>query len=444
MTIHSIRKIFAILLVVLIVLTSAAGGSTVCAETKSQPLPVIKGDAAIIYCNNTGEVVFEKNAETKYNPYGITKLMTALLAIQKLPLDKEVTVPAEAAKQGEPTMELKEGEKVSVEQLLYGTLMLSANDAAYTLAIETSGKTSKFIKKMNKTAKNIGCKSTVFNSVTGMEKNGQYTTAKDMAAIARVALDNPTIRKISGTTTYNMMPTNKHKKRYMKSTMDLITEEGSGITGGLTGNTGAYHCTVAGAFQQKGLELVVVILSDTRTERANDLRKLTKYAVSVVKGVRVIKEGKACGKVRIRQGAKTRLEAYNAETGYAYLPKEGAESLISTQTVMDTGIKAPVQKGDVVGTFRIYAGEEVVNEVPLVVHESVEKGWFPSYIGISNRVSLIILIVLVILFVLYSIVMFLRMKEKRRRRKIRQRKIMRMAEEEARKEAERQRRDWRF
>lgn len=406
--------------------------------------PSITAKGAIVYCENTGETVYAKNTDQKFYPYSITKLMTALLAVQNLTLDKEVTVSSNAASLGDSTMGLKAGEKVTVEQLLYGTLLLSGNDAACALGEAVSGSTEKFAKLMNKTAKNIGCEHTHFVNANGLRNKEHYTTAYDYMQITRVALSNSTIKRISGTTVYHMNATNKSKARTMKTHLDLLTTKGSGVYAGKTGYWSTTDCSIAVGYKKNGLQLYIVILGDTEKQRKPDLKALINYAVEKVEGVKVVKEGKDVGKVRVKHGAKTRLDAYTSETGYAYLPKEGSKSLISTKTVMSDNVKAPVKRGDVVGYYKIYVGDDVVNEVPLVAHENVETGWFPSYFGISNFMTIVICVILCLILLALIIIMGMRASYRRKLKKARQKKIMKIAEEEARREAEKNQRDWRF
>lgn len=443
MAISRIKKILVIIMALLLAaMLSLPAGVSYAAENVKKP--DVTAGGAIVYCENTGEVVYSKNAGEEFSPYSITKLMTSLLAVQNLPLDKEVTVSAKAASLGGSTMDLKAGEKVTVEQLLYGALILSGNDAAYALGEAVSGNMTDFVALMNKTAGNLGCSSTHFVNPNGLKSKNHYTSAKDYLQILRVALSNSTIKKIAGTRKYKMAATNMHKARIMKTHLDLLTTKNSGIYAGKTGYWSDSDCSIAVGYKKNGLHLYIVLLGDTSKERKNDLKKLIAYAEQKVEGVRVIGAGKESGKVRINHGAKTRLEAYTSETGYAYLPKEGSKSLISTKTVMKSDVKAPVKKGTVVGYYKIYVSDDLVNEVPLVIKEDVETGWFPSYLGISNFATIIICIVLIILLGAFLFIMSLRMKYKRRMKKRRQQKIMRMAQEQARREAEHNGRDWRF
>ncbi len=432
------------MILALVALITTGSNSFVFAEKGTKEPPEIRAESAILYCDNTGETVFAKDEKKRLSPYSITKLMTCLLAVQKLPLDKEVKVSADAASMGESSMYLKEGEKVTVEELLYGALLPSGNDAAYALAEAVSGDVKSFVKLMNKTASNIGCEDTHFTNPSGMYDKEHYTTASDFLEILRVTMDNETIRKISGTGKYKMRPTNKSDARTLESHMDLLDDKKSGVVAGKTGLWTIDDCSIAVAYEKKGLDLYAVILKDTLDTRKDDLAAMIAYAEENIEGLKVIGKGKEVGKARIRAGAQTRLPAYTGEVGYAYLPIEGSRDLIKTETVMRTDVKAPVRKGTEVGTYKIYAGDDVVNEVPLVIHKDVKKGWFPSYLGISNRATVIILCVLGVILIIFMIMALIGANARRRRRKARQERIRKLAMEEARKEEERRKRNWNF
>jgi len=406
--------------------------------------PSVTAGGAITYCQNTGEIIYSKNKDKKFAPYSTTKMMTALLAVQNLPMDKEVTVSERAAQEGEATMNLKPGEVVTVKDLVYGTLVLSGNDAAWALAEAVSGNVNKFVKLMNKTAKNIGCENTHFSNPNGMAEKDHYSTAYDMMLITKLALSNETVRTAAGAKKYKMGATNLSEKRVMKTHVPLITEKDSGFYAGKTGFWDQDNCSIVLGYEKNGLQLFVVVLDDTAEDREKDVKKITEYTTKKVEGVKVVDKGAEEGKVRIKQGAKTRLDTYTAEVGYAYLPKEASESLIGTKTVMYSDVTAPVKKGTVVGKFEIYVGEDLVNQVDLIIQEDVEKGWFPSYLGISNRATVVIGVILVLLLIARIWIGVETAKRKRRRKLERQRKIQELAMQQLEEERDRKERDWRF
>lgn len=410
----------------------------------SPEVPDVTAGGAVVYCQNTGEIIFEEEMHTRFAPYSTTKVMTALLAVQNLPLDQEVTVSERAVKEGEATMDLQAGEVVTVKDLIYGTLILSGNDAAWALAEAVSGDVDDFVDLMNQTAENIGCENTHFENPNGMDDKDHYSTAYDMLQITKLALSNETIREAAGTTKYTMDATNLSDKRVMKTHVPLITKKNSGYYAGKTGYWDDENCSIVLGYEKNGLQLFVVVLDDTKAERENDVQNMVAYTSKKVEGVKVVGKDVEEGKVRIKQGAKTRLNTYTAEVGYAYLPKEASESLIGTKVVMYNDVTAPVKTGNVVGQFEIYVGEDLVNQVDLIIKEDVEKGWFPSYLGISNMASIIIGVVLVVFLMIRIWIGIETAKRKKRKMMERQRKIQELAMQELEAERDRRERDWRF
>jgi len=434
------RKITALLICAALLISSAAAAPSFAAAKR----PDISARGAIVYCQNTGEVVYGKNKDLKYSPYSITKLMTVLLAVQNLPLDQEVTVSEAAASETEASMNLVAGEVLTVKDLIYGTLLPSGNDAAYALGEAVSGSMDEFVKLMNKTAKNIGCENTRFKNPNGMKVKGHYTSAYDMMLITKAALSNDVIRKAAGAKTYTVKKTNKSKERKLKTHISFLKDPDSGIYGGKTGYWDDANSSIALGYNKDGLKLYIVLLAADAKERSNDVEKLISYTTSKVTGAKVVGKDSEQGKVRIKHGAKTSLKAYTAEVGYAYLPKEASKSLIGKQVVMRSDIKAPVKAGTVVGTLQIYVADELVNEVDLVIKEDVEEGWFTSYLGISNLAAVLIAAACVVLFFLFIWISAAKARARRRRKRRRQQRIMEIAMEEMRREQERRERDWRF
>lgn len=406
--------------------------------------PEITARGAFVYCQNTGEVVYSKNSQVKYAPYSVTKLLTVLLAAQNLPPDQEVTVSEEAAAQTEASMNLKAGEVLTVKDLIYGAMLPSGNDAAYALGEAVSGNMDDFVELMNKTAKNIGCENTQFKNANGMKEKGHYTTASDMALITKAALSNDVVRTAAGSISYTVKKTNKSKERKLKTHISFLKDADSGVYAGKTGYWDDNNSSIALGYSKNGLDLYIVLLGADAKERESDVKKLIQYATAKVEGVKVVGADKEKGKVRIKHGAKTRLAAYTAEAGYAYLPKEGSKSLISTQVVMDSDIEAPVKAGTVVGAMEIYVADELVNEVDLIIKEDVETGWFTSYLGIPNTMAVIIAVVLLLFIMFFIWLSAARARARRRKKRLRQQKIMQMAMEEMRREQEHRERDWRF
>ena len=400
--------------------------------------PTLTAKAGIVYCENTGEVVFTKNEESELQPYSVTKLMTAIVTVMHTPLDKKVKVSSRAASIGGSTAGLKEGEKVTVEQLLYGALVQSGNDAAYALAEASYGSVDKFVSQMNKTAKNIGCKHTHFSNPAGISDRSNYTTCNDMLLIVKIAFDNETILKIAGTAKYTMDPTNKSGVRqYHSGAMRLDKSVYAGKNG-----QWFEACTTALGCETNGLNLYIILLGDTQPGRKADVKALLKYATDKIEGVLAVKGGEKVGSVHVRHGEVTRLDVYTANDGYAYIPTEGSRSLIKTELNIYDNVRAPVAAGDQVGVYSIKVGGEVVNEVPLIIKQSVDEGWPTSYLGISNRTAMIFVIVAAAAFIILLVLIILRIFFTLKKRRERKKKAMEIARREMEEEEEHSKRGW--
>ena len=400
--------------------------------------PTLTAKAGIVYCENTGEVVFTKNEESELQPYSVTKLMTAIVTVMHTPLDKKVKVSSKAASIGGSTAGLKEGEKVTVEQLLYGALVQSGNDAAYALAEASYGSVDKFVSQMNKTAKNIGCKHTHFSNPAGISDRSNYTTCNDMLLIVKIAFDNETILKIAGTAKYTMDPTNKSGVRqYHSGAMRLDKSVYAGKNG-----QWFEACTTALGCETNGLNLYIILLGDTQPGRKADVKALLKYATDKIEGVLAVKGGEKVGSVHVRHGEVTRLDVYTANDGYAYIPTEGSRSLIKTELNIYDNVRAPVSAGDQVGVYSIKVGGEVVNEVPLIIKQSVDEGWPTSYLGISNRTAMIFVIVAAAAFIILLVLIILRIFFTLKKRRERKKKAMEIARREMEEEEEHSKRGW--
>ena len=364
--------------------------------------PTLYSRSAAIYCRNTGEMVFTRNSDKRISPYSVTQLLTALLVVQRLPMSQKVIVSAEAAAQGGATMDLYEGEELTVEQLLYGMLVMSGNDAAYALGETVSGDMESFVKLMNETAANMGCRNTHFSNCNGLSNDltENYTTAKDMMDICKVAFANETVNKIAGTIKYEMPETNISDKRVMESQNNLLTTAVQGFVSGKGGSWDEKHASVAMNYKKDGLDLIIVLFDSNEERRWTDCENLVKYAAANIQGVTVFPAGEIIGKVRVRHGAETRVDAITVSECVTYLPKAASEQLIRCEAVMNDDVTAPIREGDVVGKYQVYVANELVDEVNLVAAKGIKEGWLPSYVGISNKATLIGAGVLLLLLII--------------------------------------------
>jgi D-alanyl-D-alanine carboxypeptidase (penicillin-binding protein 5/6) len=300
-------KILALILVLLISLAaplSAPGAPSVSAMAETAPAATkqadaydeknpqnlkaadIRGTAAIVMDAKTGRVLFEKDADRRMYPASTTKIITALLALEYGHLDETVTVPKQITKlpKDSSVVPLKAGEKLSLEELLYGLMLPSGNDAAVTIAAHVSGSVDAFVTRMNERAAELGCRDTHFKNPHGYMQEEHYTTARDLALIAREAMKLETFREIASTESYTLPAVSKGKKRKLVSTDEMILETSSSYypyeIGVKTGShSKAGHCFV-GAAEKDGVTLITVTLKSTEKGMWTDTRRLSEYGFS--------------------------------------------------------------------------------------------------------------------------------------------------------------------
>jgi serine-type D-Ala-D-Ala carboxypeptidase (penicillin-binding protein 5/6) len=230
--------------------------------------PKITAQGAVLIDLNNGRVLLQKNSNNKYAPASTTKVMTALLTLEKCKLDEKVIVGKNPPLEDGSKICLIEGETLTVKQLLYALLLPSANDAALALAEHISGSKQAFANLMNKRAKELGCKNTNFVNPNGLYDKNHYTSAYDLSLIASKAMKFSEFRKIVSTLSFKLMPTNKQPIiRYLHNENKILfnrIDKYSGAVGIKTGYTVKAMHTYVGAATRKGITLIVVLLHDEK------------------------------------------------------------------------------------------------------------------------------------------------------------------------------------
>jgi len=243
----------------------------------------ILGEAAVVMDGSSGRVLFEKNADEKLYPASTTKTMTLLLALEHGHLDDTVTISDEIAKipKDSSVVPVMAGEQMTLRDLLYGMMMRSGNDAAVAVAVYVAGSVDKFADMMNQKAVELGCTNTHFVNPHGYQDTDHYTTAHDLALIAREGMKSDTFRRIVSTRSYQMAATNKHKARTIGSTDSMLNPDSVSYYQYEIGVKSGYHslagqCFV-GAAQKDGTTLVSVTLKSTKAGKWADTRRLMEY-----------------------------------------------------------------------------------------------------------------------------------------------------------------------
>lgn len=223
----------------------------------------INASAAVLIDAGTGETIYEKNSHIQMAPASTTKIMTAIIAIEQGELDREVKISAHAAAIPGSSMRLRRGEKYSLHQLLYGLLLSSGNDAATAIAEYIAGSELKFAGLMNQKAKDLGMADTQFKNASGLPAEGHYSTACDLAILARYALKNPVFAAIVQTK-FTSVPVSRSKAKKSLINHNKLLWQYPYTTGIKTGYTRkAGRCLVASATQKETSLISVVLKSGT-------------------------------------------------------------------------------------------------------------------------------------------------------------------------------------
>lgn len=244
--------------------SSSQSGSS---QTQDSALPQVKAEGAVLMDAATGKVLFGKNQDMQFYPASITKVMTALLVLERCSLNDTVTFSDSATtnlESGAVSLGISEGDQLTVEQCLYGLILKSANEIGNGLAEHVAGSVSAFADLMNARARELGCKNTHFTNPHGLNDTAHKTTPYDMALIMRAALQNETFRKIDTTTSYEFPATKKSAAKTITMGHKMMYPTDSryyeGIIGGKTGYTSKAGNTLVTGAERNGVRLIAVVM----------------------------------------------------------------------------------------------------------------------------------------------------------------------------------------
>ena len=444
-------KFFTTLILITLLLIGAWPAAAFAASSG----PDITGSAAYVYCATTEEVLWKKNASKQYNLASITKLMTCLLAAEKLDLAEEVTITQAATEVIKTESFVYAGEKIKAEDLVYAALLASANDAAKALAITVSGSEKKFVKLMNQKAKELGCKNTRFVTSSGVYNKNHYSSAEDIVKIARAAFANPDVLRIAKVAEYTVPATNKTDAVTLKTT-NLFLKGGEadtangkikikkykGMVAGKTGTTNVNRTTMVVLCKIDGFDIYAVILDSTLQQRYRDIKKLLDYAKATLSPYKAFESGQSFEGAKLKGGATNRVNALASADGLINLPEGASASLVTTQVSFDADLQAPIKKGQVIGKAAVYLADEKIREIDLTAAEDVKEGWFLSRFGITNLQTVILFFALAVILAFCILILVLRTINKRKRKAARQRRLMEAARRQMEREKDLKQRNW--
>ena len=349
--------------------------------SKSIAEPIINSRIGIIYDRKSGKVIWGKNENKRSAMASTTKIMTCIVVIENADLNAEVKVSAKAAGPGGSRLGLKKDDKITIKDLLYGLMLRSGNDAAVALAEYVGKDKEGFANLMNKKAKELGLKDTHFVTPHGLDDPEHYTTAYELAKIADYALKNEMFAKIVGTKEHTIN-INGYAKQLCNTNELLGYLQGvSGVKTGFTNNAG--RCLVT-SVNRNDFEIITVVLgADTKKIRTADSINLIEYAYENYKYLNIedivnekFGNWKEINKKRIQveKGKNKTVVLKLREIKNKVIPvKKSDIDNINIEINCLYYLKAPIEKGDVIGNLKITLNEEVVEVVDIVNNEEIKK-----------------------------------------------------------------------
>ncbi len=342
--------------------------------------------SAILIERDTGQLLFEKDANTKRPPASMTKVMTLLLIMEaieneELSLDETIRISENAASMGGSQIFLGAGEEMSVHDLLKGIAIASGNDASVALAERISGSEEAFVKKMNDKVTELGLDNTHFQNASGLPADNHYSTSYDMAMIAKELLKYETITDY--TSIYDDYLRKGEENEFWLVNTNKLVKFYPGVDGLKTGYTNeAKYCLTATAMKDDMRVIAVVMGADTIKERNASVSSLLDYAYNHFETQKLFEKGENIRDVELFKAEDSQVEMV-ASQSISTIHKKGESTDDLEVTVnLDNNYELPMKKGTQTGTIIVKNDGEVISETPIVTKQNVEKA---SYMTLFKR-----------------------------------------------------------
>ncbi|MCF6137652.1 D-alanyl-D-alanine carboxypeptidase family protein [Pseudalkalibacillus berkeleyi] len=343
-----------------------------------------KASSAILIERDTGTVLFDKNADEKLPPASMTKIMTMILVMEalhkgKINMKDKVRTSEYAASMGGSQIFLEAGEEMSVEEMLKGIALASGNDASVALGEFIAGTNDAFVKLMNDKAKELGLKNTNFENATGLPGKEHYSTARDMALMAKELLKYEQITKYTGKYE-DYLRQNTDKKFWLVNTNKLVKFY-PGVDGLKTGYTHeAKYCLTATAKKNDMRVIAVVMGAPTTKERNAQVTQMLDYAFANYETQKLYERHQMIDDVEVQKGISKTVQMATSEP-ISVLMKKGEKKLkLKTEIKIKKNVKMPIEKGDRLGTIIVKNNGKKVTESPLVASENVQSAnWWALF-----------------------------------------------------------------
>lgn len=338
-------------------------------------MPELAAKSYVLMDASTGQILVEHNADERLPPASLTKLMTAYIATKEMKNARIgaadlVTISEKAWRMEGSRMFVKVGSQVSVDDLLHGVIIQSGNDASVALAEHMAGSEEAFADQMNNTARELGLDNTHFENATGLPSATHYSSANDMAKLARAIIyEDPAhyeIYKQKEFTWNNIKQPNRNLLLWRDKTVD-------GLKTGHTNEAG--YCLVASAVREDMRLIASVFGTSSEAARAAETQKLLTYGFRFFESKTFYQAGAELDKAQVWKGQVDQVKVGLAQNLAVTLPR-GESKNLQAQMVLNDRLIAPISVGDVVGKVEVRLGDQVVKSTDLVALEAVEEAGF--------------------------------------------------------------------
>lgn len=342
--------------------------------------PIINSRAAVVYDRTSGEVIWGKEEKTQRKMASTTKIMTSIIVIEKIEnLSQTVTISSKAAGIGGSRLGLHTGDKITVNDLLYGLMLESGNDCAIALGEYVGNTVENFVEIMNEKAKQLGLSNTHFVTVNGLDADEHYTTAEELAKLTDYALKNEKFKNIVGTKNYTVTINGYGKA--IDNTNELLGYL-DGVYGVKTGFTnGANRCLVT-SIKRGNMDIISVVLgADTKKDRTKDSIEIIEYVYANYKIIDVTQD---IEKAFQEWKNQNKIETIKGEMKYVDIELSECKSKIipiKSENIKDIEIKidsikiveAPINKGEKIGKLVLNVNEETRISIDIMIAKDIKK-----------------------------------------------------------------------
>lgn len=373
------NSVRSLVIAVVVIVNLFFTGAVVWAEIGNSNSPSITASAAVLMDARTGQVLYDKNMHQKRPQASTTKIITAILALESGKLDQVVEVSPRAASVGESSIHLQPQEKLTLEELLYGAMLRSGNDACVAIAEHIAGTERNFVKLMNYYAKLLGGQNTHFTNPHGLPAENHYSSAYDLALFTRYAMKNPKFRDIVKTRYKKIRGPGKYE-RYLRNTNKLLWSY-TWTDGVKTGTTNAAGCCLVASASVNGRPLISVVLHST--DRYGDTIKLLEYGFKNFDEIVITTKGEYFTTANVEEGYSNHVPIIAGDSLSVLVPK-GKKGIFEQKVAVQRTLTAPVPANKKVGRLTVLIDNNEVDSVDLITGCSIER--MPQYLIIYKKI----------------------------------------------------------